>query len=142
MGKYIHKFNTQADFESFYYDEPSGDVITIGLPSFGPYNGASNGIEYYNYIGTESGAKGTPKKDHMWSNGSGVYYTLERNPSVGGNVYSNSSSSIPEPSPFPGVDFKICEIKLEHESNYKEPWLSYTEGEGLDYNKQPILREK
>ena len=115
MEKHIHLFNNEEEYNNAVDGYVLVEYIDVRPPDYGP------SVRGY-FVREDSTI--SPKR-YYWSNG---YYTLERNPYMGGNAYNEGGTA--------------CRItatnKTNYPSAYSEPWISYTEGKGVDYNKTPI----
>lgn len=107
MSKFIHRFKNEADFNEAYIKQlPSVTAIVV------------NGVIY---AYSEPG----PDNLHIWRNGEDwVNSDGIRNPCAWNTVYTDETEEV------------IEDVYLEQtQYSYSQPWVSYTEGKGLDYNK-------
>ena len=89
MAKHIRRFDTQADFESVYFDEDIYEICGIGItiPQWddqGTYTGDQ--VVCFMFVDEEGGnMKAKPATaPYAWNNGSNTYYTKKRYPDIEG----------------------------------------------------------
>ena len=114
--KYLHRFNSQQEFEQAYNDHGKYDIGVAAV--------VAGGVTYY------YDPEMSDDRAHYFVNEdkSATVYTEYRNPVVGNTVILNGSSTWLE------ITDVIYQDAVE---GYQEPWVSYVEGQsGVTYNKK------
>ena len=119
MGKYTHIFNNAAEFNAQY----NGDTkIPIAVTADGSYKyGGMNNGGYHMWLPLDENGEWDDNQETLYS----YHFVLSLNTSE--ELWSLDGYL--EPKTVTAVNY------IDNPNPYEEPWLSYTEGRGLDYGK-------
>ncbi len=111
MGKYLHHYTSESDFQADYNDEgsPNSFVCSAGTFTYDRYGEIDNGQPAV----------------YFWKNGDKELITPWRSPKVGAYNY-NAGTGAWDIENNTGVE--ITSVGETEPGKYEEPWVSYTEG--------------